>query len=162
MYSHYMGRLKHWGAFSMSRNDYIRGYMDRTRRMVEAFVTMPPASQKALLDWEAKNLDGETVRTSDWPGWAAFVDMGITPIPSPRRVYYHKPKASIPVDLRWEVWERDNLTCLQCGRRRHLRVDHIIPESKGGEMIAENLQTLCHLCNSIKGVRIGSFQRRLK
>ena len=63
-------------------------------------------------------------------------------------------KASIPTDLRWEVWERDNFTCQHCGTRRHLSIDHIIPESKGGTTVLENLQTLCKKCNSIKGVKV--------
>jgi hypothetical protein len=58
---------------------------------------------------------------------------------------------SIPSDLRWEVWERDNFTCQQCGSRRHLTIDHIIPISKGGQTVKENLQTLCSSCNSKKG-----------
>ena len=68
---------------------------------------------------------------------------------------YNKPrrlKTSIPADLRWRVWERDNFTCLHCGTRKHLSIDHIIPESQGGLTIIENLQTLCVRCNSKKGV----------
>jgi len=60
-------------------------------------------------------------------------------------------KQPIPPDLRWEVWERDNFTCRHCGVRRHLSVDHIIAESKGGPMTLDNLQTLCRSCNSRKG-----------
>lgn len=60
-------------------------------------------------------------------------------------------KAIIPPDIRWEVWERDNFTCRHCGVRRHLSVDHIIAESKGGPMTLDNLQTLCRSCNSRKG-----------
>lgn len=59
-------------------------------------------------------------------------------------------KIPIPLDLRWEVWERDNFTCRFCGTRRYLATDHIVPESKGGETILNNLQTLCKTCNSRK------------
>jgi rubredoxin len=62
-------------------------------------------------------------------------------------------KEPIPAKLRWEVWLRDNFTCKRCGVRRDLAVDHIVPESKGGELVPENLQTLCRVCNSIKGNR---------
>ena len=63
-------------------------------------------------------------------------------------------KMPIPPELRWEVWERDNFTCQHCGARRFLAVDHVFPESLGGEMTAENLQTLCKSCNSKKGARV--------
>ena len=47
--------------------------------------------------------------------------------------------------------ERDNFTCLHCGVRKHLSVDHIVPESGGGTLSSKNLQTLCRTCNSKKG-----------
>jgi len=62
-------------------------------------------------------------------------------------------KVSIPSDFRWAVFERDNFTCKHCGSRRFLTVDHIHPESKGGELTMENAQTLCNSCNSRKGAR---------
>jgi len=113
----------------------------------------------SLSAWEAANLDGGTVKTSDWPGWEA---LHIPPVViTPPRASTARGKAPIPVDLRWEVWERDDFRCRQCGQRRHLRIDHIVPESRGGPMVPDNLQTLCQSCNSIKGVHIGPFQRRL-
>jgi len=63
------------------------------------------------------------------------------------------PKTPIPPEIRWAVWERDNFTCQHCGSRKHLAVDHILAESKGGMMVLSNLQTLCGRCNSKKGAR---------
>jgi hypothetical protein len=63
-------------------------------------------------------------------------------------------KAPIPAELRWQVWERDNFTCQMCGARSHLAVDHIHPESKGGLLDLDNLQTLCTRCNSRKGAKV--------
>ena len=63
------------------------------------------------------------------------------------------PKTPIPQNLRWIIWERDNFTCQECGTRKLLSIDHIVPESQGGLMIFENLQTLCIRCNSSKGAR---------
>ena len=67
--------------------------------------------------------------------------------------YKHARKQNIPTKLKWEVWERDNFTCIECGKRRFLSCDHILPESKGGLTERDNLQTLCKSCNSSKGVR---------
>jgi len=55
--------------------------------------------------------------------------------------------------LRFKVLKRDNFTCKQCGASPakdtsvELHIDHIVPWSKGGETIIENLQTLCQKCN---------------
>jgi len=77
---------------------------------------------------------------------------GVSPPRSPRTK--RKPnKQLIPNEIRWAVWERDNFTCRACGARRHLSVDHILAESKGGLLTLENCQTLCRTCNSRKGNR---------
>jgi hypothetical protein len=62
-------------------------------------------------------------------------------------------KKKIPSRVRWLVWERDNFTCMHCGSRRYLTVDHIVPEARGGTLAMDNLQTLCKSCNSKKGTR---------
>lgn len=55
--------------------------------------------------------------------------------------------------LRWRVLQRDRFTCCACGKSPallpdvELHVDHIVPWSKGGQTVLENLQTLCSACN---------------
>lgn len=53
--------------------------------------------------------------------------------------------------LRYNVLRRDNFRCCICGATAKdgakLEVDHIIPVSKGGMTVMENLQTLCKECN---------------
>ena len=66
---------------------------------------------------------------------------------------YKSKKKSIPNHIRWAVWLRDNFTCKHCGKRTNLSVDHIFPESKGGEATLDNCQTLCMSCNSRKGAK---------
>ena len=71
----------------------------------------------------------------------------------PIEKYPSQKKETIPSELRWEIWERDNFTCQHCGKRKNLSIDHITPESKGGTLDKKNLQTLCKSCNSKKGDR---------
>ncbi|MBR6788247.1 MAG: HNH endonuclease [Clostridia bacterium] len=58
--------------------------------------------------------------------------------------------------LREFIKKRDNFTCCGCGNSIYtepnllLEIDHIIPVSKGGCTIEENLQTLCWKCNRAK------------
>lgn len=75
-------------------------------------------------------------------------------------------------ELRLQVYERDNYTCVLCGWRpntipkdydgsftiidgdRMLTMDHIIPLSKGGTNKKKNFQTTCVVCNNIKDDKI--------
>jgi hypothetical protein len=69
--------------------------------------------------------------------------------PIPRRRTGRDPS----LRLRWHVLQRDRFTCCACGASPALtsgvvlHVDHIVPWSKGGETVLENLQTLCSNCN---------------
>lgn len=55
--------------------------------------------------------------------------------------------------LRYQVLKRDNFRCCACGASPakdssvELHIDHIVPWSKGGETVIDNLQTLCSKCN---------------
>lgn len=62
-------------------------------------------------------------------------------------------KAVIPRALAKSVFERDAYRCVHCSGHMDLTCDHVIPESKGGATILQNLQTLCRPCNSKKGDR---------
>lgn len=61
-------------------------------------------------------------------------------------------KAKISHSVRHEVFERDAYRCVRCRSHVDLTLDHIMPESKGGPSVKENLQTMCRSCNSSKGV----------
>lgn len=65
----------------------------------------------------------------------------------------HTTSRTINARLRFLVLQRDHFKCCACGASPakdpsvELHVDHIIPWSKGGETVPENLQTLCSKCN---------------
>jgi len=67
--------------------------------------------------------------------------------------YTHKTSRSISLRTRFLVLQRDNFKCCMCGASPAknpsvvLHIDHIIPWSKGGENVPDNLQTLCADCN---------------
>jgi 5-methylcytosine-specific restriction endonuclease McrA len=54
------------------------------------------------------------------------------------------------------VLARDSWTCQYCGREAHngLTVDHVIPRSRGGESVWENIVASCAPCNRKKGNRL--------
>lgn len=53
----------------------------------------------------------------------------------------------VPEKLRNKIFERDGHKCAKCGSADNLELDHIIPFSKGGRTIEDNLQALCKTCN---------------
>ena len=65
--------------------------------------------------------------------------------------------------IREFIKTRDNFTCCNCNNSIEiepnllLEIDHIIPVSKGGKTIEENLQTLCWKCNRAKSNKIITY-----
>ncbi|WP_161486116.1 homing endonuclease associated repeat-containing protein [Desulfotomaculum copahuensis] len=91
-------------------------------------------------------------------------------IPKEERITHYVPqeteKKTVPLHntnrdpnyrLRFKVMQRDNFKCCICGTSPakdlsvELHVDHIVPWSKSGETVIDNLQTLCSKCNLGKG-----------
>lgn len=62
-------------------------------------------------------------------------------------------RAHIPVAIRKAVYLRDGNRCRFCGSEEDLSLDHIIPWSRGGPDMVENLRVLCRSCNSSRGNR---------
>lgn len=69
-------------------------------------------------------------------------------------------RALMTKKLREVIKTRDNFTCCNCGNSTHsepnllLEIDHIVPVSKGGCTVEENLQTLCWKCNRLKSNKL--------
>lgn len=75
------------------------------------------------------------------------------PIETQKEIKIKRTPRGINLRLRWTILKRDNFSCRKCGRspakdqKVILHVDHIIPWSKDGETVIENLETLCEQCN---------------
>ena len=74
-----------------------------------------------------------------------------------RLVTYVKVPRQLTLPLtRRTVLARDQYTCQYCGTqpgKNNLTVDHVIPRSKGGLTLWENVVTACGPCNQRKGNR---------
>lgn len=116
-------------------------------------------------DIYAPLIDGEILSLQDWKRLRAMADRFYSQADeawiewwtnrkkereSSRPISHHKRK--IPQPLKMAVWRRDGFNCLVCNSEERLTCDHIIPESRGGQTVEDNIQTLCKSCNSKKGV----------
>lgn len=94
----------------------------------------------ALVAVELIRIEGDRLRIVDW------THHGIHRPRDPRR-----PILTEWLELRRQIFERDNFTCRYCGKRGgRLHCDHIIPLSRGGSSDVENLATACQSCNCRK------------
>ncbi|PIB36129.1 HNH endonuclease [Reichenbachiella sp. 5M10] len=66
--------------------------------------------------------------------------------------YIHVPFRGV-VLTRQNLFKRDQNMCQYCGVKEDLTIDHLIPRSKGGKSVWNNLVTACQSCNSKKGDR---------
>ena len=60
------------------------------------------------------------------------------------------------VDVKHLLYDQQEGRCKGCNTKfdyRHFSIDHIVAQAKGGGHNIENLQLLCHHCNSLKGDR---------
>ena len=75
-------------------------------------------------------------------------------------------KQHIPRNLRERIIERDGCRCVYCDEdlsSAEIHMDHVIPESQGGETTYNNLQVTCRKCNLAKGVLTETeFTQRLR
>lgn len=125
---------------------------------------------------QAPSTVGSKAYVKRWGGWRAALGAFIRHVNQPStpdtpqitssqelpQIAEAAPSAtprSISLSLRYKVLCRDHFRCVICGRspaKDHsveLHVDHIIPWSKGGQNVEENLRTLCFDCNLGKGAK---------
>jgi len=73
-----------------------------------------------------------------------------------RLLNYNKiPQVKVRL-CRRNIFHRDNNHCMYCGHKfkpKNLNIDHVVPKSKGGRSIWENLVCACFKCNQKKDNR---------
>jgi 5-methylcytosine-specific restriction endonuclease McrA len=68
--------------------------------------------------------------------------------------YVRVPRAIQRKISRKALFARDGWRCVYCGTTNgRLTLDHVVPRSKGGESVWENVVTACAPCNLRKGDR---------
>jgi 5-methylcytosine-specific restriction endonuclease McrA len=69
--------------------------------------------------------------------------------------YVHVPRAAQRKISRRALFARDGWRCVYCGTASgRLTLDHVVPRSRGGDSVWENVVTSCAPCNLRKGNRL--------
>ena len=64
---------------------------------------------------------------------------------------YSRPVADEWSKIRTRIFNRDSFTCQYCGATNtRLECDHVVPVSRGGSSLDDNLVTACFKCNRSK------------
>lgn len=96
-----------------------------------------------------KCVDGERIISSEGNFEKQDNELNIVKRSNNKPKYKYRTGRDPSMKLRPEILKRDNFKCWACGSSPakdpavELHIDHIIPWSRGGETIEENLQTLC-------------------
>jgi 5-methylcytosine-specific restriction endonuclease McrA len=68
--------------------------------------------------------------------------------------YVRVPRAVKRKISRKALFARDGHRCVYCGSSGRLTLDHVVPRSRGGDSVWENVVTSCAPCNLRKGNRL--------
>jgi 5-methylcytosine-specific restriction endonuclease McrA len=68
--------------------------------------------------------------------------------------YVRVPRAVKRKISRRALFARDGWKCQYCGSAGKLTLDHVVPRSRGGDSVWENVVTSCAPCNMRKGNRL--------
>jgi 5-methylcytosine-specific restriction endonuclease McrA len=68
--------------------------------------------------------------------------------------YIRVPRSVQRKISRRALFARDGWRCVYCGSTGRLTLDHVVPRSRGGDSVWENVVTSCAPCNMRKGNRL--------
>ena len=78
--------------------------------------------------------------------------MDVQEIEGLQKVILRKSQRQIDQRVSWEVFRRDNFTCVYCGANDvPMTVDHIVLWEHMGDTVPDNLNCSCKKCNKTRG-----------
>jgi len=78
------------------------------------------------------------------------------------RSKYKQYGDGITVNILMNWWIRTPNECKECGSKKRMTIDRIIPEVKGGKYELSNIQKLCYKCNCCRKIAARSVEVGLR
>lgn len=86
--------------------------------------------------------------------WQSFLEQTDDPVTLINKAFVRKSTRQIDEAIKWQVYKRDDYTCVYCGNSGiPMTVDHYLAQALGGITTMENLRTSCRKCNKLKANR---------
>jgi len=120
-------------------------YQDAARVVTESYETLNFESWRDLSQYAR---DHEVIHTPRYP---LMIPQVIKLV-----FYNHFPPLHVRFSRR-NIYQRDRNQCQYCGARpprEEMTIDHIVPRSRGGKTVWENVVLACSACNARKGHRL--------
>jgi 5-methylcytosine-specific restriction endonuclease McrA len=114
---------------------------DETLRAISREVAKTLQLSRGMRAWFEMNVDGSDP------------DLLVVKMPAVIRLLGTLGRKKMVKFSRINVLTRDNFTCQYCGQRKavaELNYDHVIPRSRGGKTVWENIVAACYPCNGNK------------
>jgi Homing endonuclease associated repeat/HNH endonuclease len=145
--------LKHTRNLNISNNDLFENLVEVWTKLGRQprYNDLIPGTSRYSSDTYARRFrtwHGALLSFSDWANSEQRLEPNLNPTDKSQG---RRTPRNINWRLRAQILMRDGAICRLCGARPtdgiRLHVDHILPWSKGGETLIENLQILCEKCN---------------
>lgn len=165
-YSLSVKKAKTFGQFFKDTNGYnLRFLLQLEEESFNSLIEKPIMLFSIKVTLYRTLINGRVVEQKNGVFSASDVEIIINKLAQKRGNYYLDPniwdsicrveRAKVSNKMRFAIYERDNYRCCICHRRTDdLEIDHIFPISKGGKSVYDNLQTLCHECNTKKSNKV--------
>jgi len=106
------------------------------------------AKAEVIESYDEPLMTDDQIERAEAYGWTLVVKM-----PAVIRLLRQVARKKAVRFSRMNVLTRDNWTCQYCGVKlttRKLNYDHVVPRSRGGKTVWENIVTACYPCNDRK------------
>lgn len=116
----------------------VVGNGDKTR------VVMFPESDFSAMFWQDNPTEEELKKI--------FYQLDVVDITNSQKVVLRKSQRNLDAIISWNVFRRDNYTCVYCGNdHTPLTIDHLVLWEEMGDTVEGNLVTACKKCNHTRG-----------
>lgn len=155
------------GQYNVDNSRYIKIALRKyEKNEIDSLIQYPCTTFKILIFLSCSRMNGNIYSTKSETFWADDAINMLARISNKSGGYYNDKevwdylckveRGKVSNKMRFAIYERDNFICRRCGwngrnAKNGLEIDHIVPISKGGKSTPDNLQTLCHKCNKLKG-----------
>jgi len=141
---------------------YSKEYRSKNQDIIrirkrEYYLNNKEKEDKRIAEWRARNLERVKEYTRNWKERNpenVFNDRLL--------VHYRRGCPKTVNDITYIEWlkllEVSGKKCLRCGSTEKLTIDMIVPHSKGGFLVLDNIQVLCNRCNAGKRNRIVDYR----